>query len=219
MSGLGRNYQISNELSGFDIFSELMCRARQLLRGCIRLQRPVFMGARVSMRKRANISFGRFVAIGNDSSLDARSRMPMQLADGSKLGKFVTVTGTSQLSKVGLGFRLGRFSAVGDFAHVGCAGGVFIGENVIIGPFVSFHSQEHVTTDLDHPIRSQGTLESPIHIGENVWIGAKATILAGVRVGAGSIVAAGSVVRDSFPDNSVIGGVPAKLIKVRGAQT
>ncbi|MGE0842274.1 acyltransferase [Pseudonocardia sp.] len=110
---------------------------------------------------------------------------------------------------------MGEYSGIGDHAHIGCSGGVFLGANVIAGPYVTFHSQEHVADDLSEPIRLQGTVESPIRIEDNVWIGARVTFLAGSRVGSGSIVAAGSVVRGVFPSNCVVGGVPAKILKYR----
>lgn len=54
---------------------------------------------------------------------------------------------------------------------------------------------------------------APIHIGKNVWIGSNATILAGVSIGDGAIVAAGAVVTKNVPPNTIVGGVPAKVIK------
>ncbi|MEZ3485540.1 MAG: hypothetical protein K1W22_02795 [Lachnospiraceae bacterium] len=53
----------------------------------------------------------------------------------------------------------------------------------------------------------------PIHIGKNVWIGANATILAGVSIGENAVVAAGAVVTKDVPDGVVVGGIPAKIIK------
>ena len=54
---------------------------------------------------------------------------------------------------------------------------------------------------------------APIHIGKNVWIGANATILAGVTIGDDTVIAAGAVVTKDVPGNTVAGGVPAKVIK------
>ena len=56
-------------------------------------------------------------------------------------------------------------------------------------------------------------MPEPIHIGKNVWIGANATILPGVSIGDGAIIAAGAVVSKDVPENSVVGGVPARKIK------
>ena len=54
---------------------------------------------------------------------------------------------------------------------------------------------------------------APIHIGKNVWIGANATVLAGVNIGDGAVVAAGAVVTKDVEPNTIVGGVPAKLLK------
>jgi acetyltransferase-like isoleucine patch superfamily enzyme len=72
-----------------------------------------------------------------------------------------------------------------------------------------------VADKLDEPIRLQGVTRKGIRIGNNCWIGSKVTILDGVTIGDGCILAAGTVVTKSFPANSIIGGVPAKIIKSR----
>ncbi len=63
------------------------------------------------------------------------------------------------------------------------------------------------------PEEIRGIMTEPIHIGKNVWIGANATILPGVSIGDGAIIAAGAVVSKDVPENSVVGGVPARKIK------
>jgi acetyltransferase-like isoleucine patch superfamily enzyme len=78
---------------------------------------------------------------------------------------------------------------------------------------VSFHSQEHNFEDVSAVIRDQGTTERGIVIGDDVWIGAKATILDGAVVGRHSVIAAGAVVRGQFPERSVLAGVPARLVR------
>src|SRR5690606_14434603 len=104
-------------------------------------------------------------------------------------------------------------SAVGDFTHFGAPGGIEIGNDVIMGSYVSFHSENHNFSDTTMLIREQGVTSKGIKIGNNVWVGAKVTFLDGCVIGNHCVVAAGAVVNGIFPDNCVIGGVPAKIIK------
>ena len=83
------------------------------------------------------------------------------------------------------------------------------------GNYVSVHPENHNYSSLHVPIRDQGVTGKGIVIGANCWIGAKVTILDGTRLGNGCVVAAGAVVKGEFPDNCIIGGVPAKVIKMR----
>ena len=84
-----------------------------------------------------------------------------------------------------------------------------------MGQYFSCHPENHNHADLATEIRLQGVVRKGIKIGANCWIGSKVTILDNVEIGAGSIIAAGAVVNKSFPANSIIGGVPAKLLKMR----
>jgi acetyltransferase-like isoleucine patch superfamily enzyme len=88
-------------------------------------------------------------------------------------------------------------------------GGITIDDDVQIGPKVNLITENH---PVDPTQRKNLDLKS-IHIKRNVWIGAAATILPGVTVGENSIVAAGAVVNKDVPANSIVGGIPAKLIK------
>ncbi|KQR94425.1 acetyltransferase [Chryseobacterium sp. Leaf180] len=88
-------------------------------------------------------------------------------------------------------------------------GGITIEDNVQIAPKVSLLTESHPL----HPADRQSLIPKPIHIKKNAWIGANATILQGVTVGENAVVAAGSVVSKDVPDNVVVGGIPAKIIK------
>jgi len=88
-------------------------------------------------------------------------------------------------------------------------GGITIEDHVLIGPKVNLISENH---PLD-PANRRGLVCSPILIKKNAWIGAAATILPGVTIGENSVVAAGAAVSKDVPDNTVVGGVPAKVIK------
>ena len=99
------------------------------------------------------------------------------------------------------------------FINMGCKfqdqGGIFIDDGALIGHNVVLATLNH---DLN-PLTRHGMTPQPIYIGKNVWIGANATVLAGVKIGDGAIVAAGAVVTKDVPENTIVGGVPARIIK------
>ena len=74
---------------------------------------------------------------------------------------------------------------------------------------------DHVTTDLETPIKDQGIVKSPVRFGDDVWVATKCVITRGTDIGSHSVVGAGAVVRGSFPPFVVVGGVPAKVLKRR----
>ena len=88
-------------------------------------------------------------------------------------------------------------------------GGIIIEDNVLIAPKVSLLSEGHPI----EPENRHSLVPKAIHIKNNAWIGAGATILQGVTIGENSVVAAGSVVSKDVPDNVIVGGTPAKIIK------
>lgn len=88
-------------------------------------------------------------------------------------------------------------------------GGITIEDNVLIAPKVSLLSEGH---PLELTNR-HALVPKPIHIKKNAWIGANATILQGVTIGENAVVASGAVVSKDVPDNVIVGGIPAKIIK------
>lgn len=95
------------------------------------------------------------------------------------------------------------------------SGRVIIGDDVYIGPGVAIFSENHNYKKANKKIKEQGITLKKVIIEDDVWIGARATILAGVHLKYGCVVGAGAVVTKSFPKFSVIGGVPAKIIGKR----
>ncbi len=94
-------------------------------------------------------------------------------------------------------------------------GSISIGNYVHTGANVFMCGFNHGFYTRDVPTKSQDYIESPIVIEDDVWIGAGAIILAGVTIGKGAIVASNAVVNKNVPPYSIVGGVPAKVIKVR----
>ena len=88
-------------------------------------------------------------------------------------------------------------------------GGITIEDNVLIAPKVSLLSEGHPINPHDR----QSLVPGHVHIKKNAWIGAGATILPGVTIGENAVVAAGAVVSKDVPANTVVGGIPAKIIK------
>ncbi len=109
----------------------------------------------------------------------------------------------------GLNTHLGK----GVFINAGCRfqdqGGIYIGDRALIGHNVVIATLNH---HMD-PAKRANLLPAPVHIGEDAWIGSNATILPGVTIGEGAVVAAGAVVTKDVAPRTVVGGVPAKLIK------
>lgn len=88
-------------------------------------------------------------------------------------------------------------------------GGITLEDNVLIGPKVTIVSVNHPLS----PAHRHGLELKPVRIKQNAWVGANATILPGVTIGENAVVAAGAVVTKAVPANTVVAGVPAKVIK------
>jgi acetyltransferase-like isoleucine patch superfamily enzyme len=110
---------------------------------------------------------------------------------------------------------IGANTYIGPKAVLFGAGRIEIGDAVLISPGVVITSQQHGIDARDVDIRDQPLRFAPVVIERNVWIGANATILPGVRVGHGSVVGAGAVVARDVPPLSVVLGVPARVTRER----
>jgi len=119
----------------------------------------------------------------------------------------------SEFSKIKIGFNASFNSNV--MINARGKGNISIGNNVLIGPNVVLRSSNHSFNSTEIPVIDQGMTEGEIIIHDDVWIGSNAVILPNCKIGEGSIVAAGAVVTSNVDSYTVVGGVPAKLIKKR----
>lgn len=114
--------------------------------------------------------------------------------------------------------------SIGDNSGVGidCEvyGPVTIGADVMMAPDVVIYTSGHAHDRIDITMIEQGSDETrPVTIGNDVWIGRRAMIMPGVKIGNGTIIGAGAVVTKDVPDYAIVGGVPAKVLKYRNQQS
>jgi galactoside O-acetyltransferase len=154
------------------------------------LGRPSHIGDGLAIRGGENIRIGGRFYCGTRCLI---------LADGGgrvTIGERVALNGYVQLN-----------------ASIG--GEISIADNVLIGPNVIMRTTDHAFERTDVPIWTQGHNAGRIAIGEGAWVGAASIILRGVTIGTGAIVAAGAVVTNDVEQYSIVGGVPARLIRFR----
>ncbi len=111
------------------------------------------------------------------------------------------------------GIKIGRNSLIGEYSVIRGQGGVTIGDRVYTSPFTQIIAVNHIFADPQRPFTEQGITAEGIVIEDDVWLGAGAIITDGVRVGKGAVVAAGAVVTKDVPPHTVVGGVPARILK------
>jgi len=144
----------------------------------------------------------------NNSTDPSEVRSFLSQITGREIDESVTVF-TPLYINYGKNTRIGK----NVFINFDCTfldlGGITIEDNVLIAPKVSILSEGHPIAVADR----QSLVPGSVHIKKNAWIGANASILPGVTIGENAIVAAGAVVVKDVPDNTIVGGVPAKTIK------
>ena len=150
---------------------------------------------------------------------DNKSIKPLKVFRCFIVKNFITSIGTNvninKRAEIGYGLSIGSNSGVGRNSIL--QGDITIGNGVMIGPQCIIYTRNHAFERTDIPMFKQGFSNmQPVMINDDVWIGARVTILPGVTIGKGAIIGAGSVVTKDVPEYAVVGGNPAKVIKIRG---
>ena len=214
------DFKFDEALNTRALFQFIWIQVWSIIRGLkvlLFLKNPkgMLLGKGVTFFNISKIHYGKFLRLGNQVYVSALSKNGIQFGDNVSIGAFSRVIVSTSLNEIGDKISIGNNVGIGEFAYLGGAGSLEIGDECIIGQYLSCHPENHNYQDTTISIRHQGVTRKGIKIGKNCWIGSKVTILDGVTIGNGSIIAAGSVVTKSFPENSIIGGVPAKLLKTR----
>lgn len=215
------DFQLSREVPIFYIFNKGLTFVSGLIRGFLRKYnikksgKKFFVGKKVKLRMKSKLVIGNNVRIDDYSVIDALSINGVLLGDRVKIGENSKILCSGSLSNIGVGLEIGADSSFSENTFFGAAGGIKIGNDVISGQNVRFHSENHNYSDKTQLIRKQGVSRQGIQIGNDCWIGSGVVFLDGTIVQDGCIIGANAVVKGNFGPDSVIAGMPAKVVKER----
>jgi acetyltransferase-like isoleucine patch superfamily enzyme len=173
---------------------------------------------RVRIYHARHIRAGRRLNLEEGCEIVGLSKQGIVFGDRCTVGRLASIRPTNVLiDEPGEGMRMGDHSNIGSYCYIGCSGFVSIGSGVMMGQRVNLLAENHNYERTDRPMKDQGITRGSIIIEDDCWLGAGCSVLAGVRIGHGSIIAAGAVVTKDVPPLSIVGGVPARVIRQREA--
>lgn len=175
----------------------------------------IFLGRRTKIRYKSKIKLGRTITIGDNVQINALSKEGVVIGNNFTILNNGIIECTGGIRKLGEGLKIGNNVGIAQNAFIQVRGKVIIEDNVIFGPNVSIFSENHIFDNPDLPVNVQGETRKGVTIKSGVWIGTRAVVLDGVTIGKNSVVAAGSVVTKDVEPYCIVGGIPAKLIKMR----
>jgi acetyltransferase-like isoleucine patch superfamily enzyme len=215
------DYRWESTYSTRDLLCVTGVRLCQLIRGFVaklffkRSRGMLFVGKNVNLRHKYQMSFGANCIIDDNVYINALSHEGIRLGDNVSIGRNSTLICTGVIAQKGQGIIIGDGCGITIGVYLGGQGGIRIGRNVIIGPKTKIFSENHNFSSPDITIKDQGVTRKGVCIEDNCWIGGGVIILDGVTIGRGSVIAAGSVITKSVPEDSLIAGVPGRIIRNR----
>jgi acetyltransferase-like isoleucine patch superfamily enzyme len=215
-------HTLSYPFSIREFFTIMVSKGFSIIRGTLFIK-PFLKKSKgiVFAESGAKVQFGHKVKVGSglnlmrSSLINALSYEGVEIGDNFTLGKYAIIECTGVLRNVGNSLKIGNNVGINHYCFIGVRGDIEIGDNVIFGPRVNVFSENHNYSEIDIPIKHQGVTKGKTIIGNDVWIGANVSIMSGVKIGDGCVIAAGAVVTKDAPPYSIVGGVPAKIIKNR----
>ena len=149
--------------------------------------------------------------VGPGCALQVGRGAALELGRWSWVGHGCKLRSHEGTISIGAKTVLGQECTISSFQHVS------IGRECVIADRVMLIDFDHGTAEVDRPIRLQGIYKRDVRVGNNVWIGYGACVLRGVTVGDNAVIGTNAVVTRDVPANAVVGGVPARVIRMREA--
>jgi acetyltransferase-like isoleucine patch superfamily enzyme len=218
------NYAVDLLLTNHDLIITLRSRFYSLIRGFflkpfLRSSKGIILlGRHTKIKHKHKIQAGKTLTIGDYVEINALSKEGIRIGDNVSIHRNTIIECTGVIRNLGVGLEIGDNVGIAQNCFIQVRGKVIIGNDVIFGPGVSVFSENHNFENPDLPVVVQGETRKGVVIEDGVWIGSQAVVLDGVRIHKNSIVAAGSIVNKDVPAYSIVGGVPAKLIRNRKSQ-
>lgn len=172
---------------------------------------PIFFGAGVRVAYSKSIRLGKGVSIGANTRILALSSDGISIGPGATIRENAWIQCASSPANPGVSLNIGRGAYIGPGSVIGVGGPITIGDECQIGASFIVVAENHAVDD--YGPSSTTVSRQGINIGAGCWIGHRVTVLDGVTLGKRCTVGAGAVVTKSFPPGSVIGGVPARLLR------
>lgn len=163
--------------------------------------------------RRPQVVLEGMVFLGKGVTLDARPGYGRLI-----LGRWVHIGDLTRLRAHEGTLRVGDKVVMGSDTTINCYLDVEIGPATLISDWVYICDFDHVTANIEIPIKDQGLTKTPVRIGSGCWLGVKTSVLRGTVIGAGSVLAAHAVARGSYPEAAIIAGVPGRVVRDRVAQ-
>ncbi len=216
-----KNFVLPKEIPNSYLLKLSITHLLGIIRGFIKKRgmngkkKYLYVGKKTVINGRSKIKIGNNTRFGDHCEIDSISKNGIRLGDRVKIGSYSHLLCSGSLTDLGKGIVIGSDSSFSEYTFFGAAGGITIGDNVISGQYVRFHSENHNFDNKYELIRLQGVNRKGITVGSNVWIGSGVVFLDGSIVGDGCVIAANSVIKGEFPPYSVIAGSPGVVKKIR----
>ncbi|MEA2364925.1 MAG: hypothetical protein QOE69_998 [Thermoleophilaceae bacterium] len=167
----------------------------------------------VKLRLGSKLRLDGLAFIGPGCSLEVGPRATIELGRWSWVGHGCKLRSHEGTISIGAKTVLGQECTISSYQHVS------IGRECVVADRVMMIDFDHGMVEVDRPIRLQGIYKRDVRVGNNVWIGYGACILRGVTVGDNAVIGTNAVVTRDVPANAVVGGVPARVLRMREAPT
>lgn len=159
---------------------------------------------------------GKNVKVEDYAEIHVLSQNGLHFGDYVTISRGVMIRPSSYYGgDLGAGLIIGDHSFIKPYGYVGCSGKVTIGKNVMFGPKCSIFAENHVFSDTDSGIKSQGVSQKDVIVEDDCWIGSNVTILDGITIGKGSVIGAGVLISKNVPAGSIVIDKRDKVIRNR----